>query len=208
MSFSFTNQNIFQPVKSIGGLILIISFSILAVALGFAVYYGTLKLVIPGIPKSLFVYIIVIADAVFAAFTLNGFYGMKYILTDEELIIKSGIFKKTIPYADIIDIESIKGKGYFYRPYSQRAKFYVPGYYYGLYIIFGGNIKKMFVYTYATSKNDIILIKKSNGTNYGISPANGELFYNSIKKSIAQVNSQTNSQANSQDNSFNNLKTD
>lgn len=203
MSFGFTNQNVFHPVKSKGGIILIIILCILAIGFGYATYYATYISISTSLNKAIFVYFIDIAFAGFFVFLLYGFYGMKYILTNEALIIKSGFIKKIIPYLDIVNIESFKGKTFKYHTLGQRGGLSVPGYYWGTYI-FHGNGERIYVSSYVTSKKDLMLIQKENGTNYGISPENEDLFYDSIKKACSGANSQANSQVNS----FNNIKID
>lgn len=79
----------------------------------------------------------------------------------------------------------------------------IPGYHSGSFM-FTIEKERFRILSFSTSLNDLILIKMNNGVNYGISPENGDLFYDSIKKAKSQVNLQVNTQLNS----FNNPQTD
>lgn len=180
MSFDQSNQNVFQPVKSNGGYYLLIILVIISALLTFL---GVRMLLIAGVTVSLLIFGLDIGIVVVFAIFLYGFYGMKYILTNEYLIIKWGFFKKVIPYRTIADIEYPKGRIY---QGIREGGANVPGFYLGRFkLMFEGEFWG--VSLYATSLSNLLLIKMNNGNYYGISPENGDLFYKRINEGHPQI---------------------
>ena len=180
MAFDQTNQNVFRPVKSNGGYSLLI---ILILIGGLLTYMATRILFVAGISLSLLFFAIDIGIIGLFVVFLYAFYGMKYVLTNETLVIKWGLFKKVIPYSAIEDIEYSKGRRY---QGIREGGANVPGFYLGKFkLIFEGEFSS--VSLYATSLSNLLLIKIKDGKYYGISPKNGDLFYKLINERNPQI---------------------
>lgn len=168
------NQNVFKPAKSHGGYYLIIIF--VAIILLFLTISISL-FSFARIDFSMIFLLLSISIAVIFGIFIYGFFGMKYILTADALVIKWGFFQNIIPYRIITNIKYSNDKNY---EGIREAGAAVPGFYVGKFrLIFGGDFIP--VSLYGTNFKNLLLILTNTGKYYGITPENGDFFFQQIK---------------------------
>lgn len=109
--------------------------------------------------------------------TVHGYYSMKYVVTDEFLILKWSFFKKEIPLQEIVSISSVsKEKLQGIRSFGIG----IPGHFVGRFQLrLDGEFRPTTLY--ATKLDNLLIFHTVEKKTYGITPDNPEEFINAIQ---------------------------
>lgn len=162
----------FQADKSLLGWV----FSLLLVL----IMTGSLMLLYPLALQNIVIFFVsalpICIFLIVALFFLVIFPSMKYVLTDDALILQCGPFKYIVPYNEITQIEKANLS---YHPSSTGWK--LPGY--TLFKIYYSDRGDVYMCATRMLKN-ILLIKTQNGKIFGITPREEKIFIQHLKEKL------------------------